>query len=107
MKVILIISLNLLISILHGQNFNDSHPCHVNVNQSPNFRDVVKRASFKIRFVGPGEGLCTGTLVNKDIGQNDLGFYFVTARHCIDDDNGNIDINLLGNHNLICTTLNL
>jgi hypothetical protein len=70
---------------VQGQNFGAGHPCNVNVNQSQGFRDIVKRATFKITFVGPAAGNCTGTLVNRDINQNELGFYFIIARHCLID----------------------
>lgn len=83
MKIIIKLILVLLPFCIKGQSFNTSKPCNVNVNESQNFRDIVKKATFKIRFVGPNPGTCTGTLINRDIEQNQLGFFFVIARHCL------------------------
>jgi hypothetical protein len=55
--------------------------CHVNVHERPDqaFRDDLKRAVFKLTT---SFGNCSGTLVNRNTGQNDLGQYFITAWHC-------------------------
>jgi hypothetical protein len=87
MKIIFITSMLFLITTINliSQSFGDSRPCQVNVNQSENFRDIVKRATFKVTFVGANGGSCTGTLINRNIEQNQLGFFFMIARHCLID----------------------
>ena len=91
MKIVVIFIFSFLPLYIQGQDFNTSRFCNVNVNESQNFRDIVKRATFKITFVGPAPGSCTGTLINRDIEQNQLGTFFMLAKHCVD----GIDVNQL------------
>ena len=91
MKIVVIFIFSFLPLYIQGQDFNTSRFCNVNVNESQNFRDIVKRATFKITFVGPAPGSCTGTLINRDIEQNQLGTFFMLAKHCVD----GIDVNRL------------
>jgi hypothetical protein len=67
-------------------NFLPALSCHVNVNErsDEDFRNDLKRAVFKLSFPQASEwaGDCTGTLINRNTGQNDLGQYFITSWHC-------------------------
>jgi hypothetical protein len=90
MKVTTIL-LALLFSInIHAQ-FGVSDPCNVNVN-NPNYQNLSYRkpnidATFLWRF-GDG-GSCSATLVNRDESDQKLGYYFITARHCVSTSGGN------------------
>jgi len=79
------ICLLLIYLITKGQSFEQSQSCHKNVNDPSllNFgRGGVISASFKYNDRG---GECSGTLVNRNTSDEDVGFYFLTARHCIKD----------------------
>ena len=69
--------------------FERSEACNVNVNanQFDALSDISKRATFKLEFIeiGGGRNRCTGTLINRDISQDNLDFYFIIARHCVVD----------------------
>ncbi|MBY0477428.1 MAG: T9SS type A sorting domain-containing protein [Chitinophagaceae bacterium] len=79
--------------------------CHINVNalQEETYRNDIKRATFRF---SSSAGQCTGTLINRNTGQNDLGQYFVTAWHCFRTGNscGGNDINF--NQELMTLTFN-
>jgi len=79
------------ITILAAQ-FGLSAGCHDNSRANlPTLagRENVINASFQIHFsktsLGPNGAYfgCSGTLMNRDVDQDELGFYFSTARHCI------------------------
>jgi hypothetical protein len=64
--------------------FGTSAGCHDNVNWggvSVMGRQDVISSSFKILFSNGGP--CTATLVNRAVDQDDLGYYFIMARHCL------------------------
>lgn len=69
----------------YENGFNDSDPCEVNVNCSPegtNWQDE-KRGVARILVMGSqGQGWCSGTLVNNT--NADCKPYFLTAYHCGD-----------------------
>jgi hypothetical protein len=71
--------------ISHAQVFVDPvdsfEPCMVNVNDNRvlGYREDLKRAVFK--FQGNG-GNCTGTLINRNTSESNMGQYFVTSWHC-------------------------
>lgn len=65
--------------------------CEVNVNDRPdqNFRDDIKRAIFKYSLSIDGQGFsCSGTLINRNTSQGDLGQYFISAWHCFKSSTG-------------------
>lgn len=96
--IISIIGILLFISMLHGQRFGMAGECQINVNNTDYYRAPRKDAidaTVKIVFInldGVVGGWCTGTLVNRDTEDNELGFYALTANHCIRDKNGLGDI---------------
>lgn len=49
----------------------------------PSFREDIKRAVFT--YTVSGIGSCTGTLINRNANEQDLGTYFVTSWHCFKD----------------------
>jgi hypothetical protein len=82
--------------------FNHSLGCETNVNTSDIWasgRRGVINATFKyvyqsgVHMIG-----CTGTLVNRKTGDDNVGFYFITARHCITDCDFNGDIEFFFNY---------
>lgn len=56
--------------------------CMIDANDArvPAFRDDLKRAVFT--YKGDGAGDCTGTLINRNTGEQDMGTYFITSWHC-------------------------
>jgi hypothetical protein len=65
-------------------DFGVSGGCHDNVNWggvSVVGRHDIISSSFKILFSNGGS--CTGTLINRSVDQDDLGHYFIMARHCL------------------------
>ena len=99
-KIISFIGIFLSVSMLYGQRFGLAGPCQINVNNTDFHRAPRKEgidATVKIVFIGltgAVGGWCTGTLVNRAVGDNELGFYILTANHCIRDKSGLGDINV-------------
>jgi hypothetical protein len=66
-----------------GWFLGDYHYCMENVN-NPNIQVLPsRRASIDATFrvIGNG-GACTGTLVNRNVSDAQIGYYFITANHC-------------------------
>lgn len=87
-KVIIFSLLVTLMTLKVNAQYNFQAPtfqttlnCHVNVNEysSQNFRNDIKRATFKFTSEYGG---CTGTLINRNTPENELGNYFITSWHC-------------------------
>lgn len=71
-----------------GQSWGDAQVCHINARtDDARFagRDDVIDATFKWRITmnNGANYSCTGVLMNRRVDQDQLGFYFSTARHCI------------------------
>tara|TARA_R110002050_G_scaffold290260_1_gene443680 strand:- start:2184 stop:3800 length:1617 start_codon:yes stop_codon:yes gene_type:complete len=84
MKGILLIILVGLGSISGvAQKFGLAGDCEVNV-YDPNYvnygREGIISATVKLTI----EGACSGTLINRNTADNNLGYYVLTARHCIE-----------------------
>lgn len=87
--IMLILTTNLVLAQSHS-TFQTSLGCHDNV--SDGFWEDIRNATFRIYFRGAtGRGYCTGTLINRDVSDSNLDFYFITARHCVKD----IDFNAI------------
>jgi hypothetical protein len=70
-------------------NFVDPTPdlgsCQRNVNDPvvPGFRDDIKRAALKFHLtLSSGPYDCSGTLINRNTEEDNLGQYFITSWHC-------------------------
>ena len=66
---------------------NLSASCEVNANDRTDqqYRDDLKRAVFQMNlpFASINKSFsCSGTLINRNTSQTDLGTYFITAYHC-------------------------
>ncbi len=72
------------ISHLQAQPFNRS-TCNVNVYSpltiNSEYRAPVVNATFKVVL---NRASCTGTLVNRNTPDGEVGFYFITANHCFE-----------------------
>lgn len=85
-----------------AQNFGESEGCHKNAmnplyyNLPPVNRIPVIEATFKTQLtkIDGRLGNCTGTLINRNTSDGQLGFYFITARHCFFRGE-NVDLNAL------------
>lgn len=80
------LSFNLTLHAQRGQ----SGSCQVNANIPDIWaigRENVIDATFKLYDYGS----CTGTLINRNTNDDNLGFYFITARHCMSKDATNND----------------
>jgi hypothetical protein len=70
--------------VLNAQGFLESKECNRNVNDLLTGGGAVttpwlNSSTFKLII----NGSCTGTLVNRYINNSGLGYYFLTAKHCI------------------------
>ncbi|NJN33486.1 MAG: trypsin-like peptidase domain-containing protein [Saprospiraceae bacterium] len=105
MKFFIVFIISIAFSTDSFCQFGTSRPCHLNVNAiiTDQARALEKKAvfRFKINKLNGSSAFCTSTLINRDMNLNNMGFYFVTATHCISDDNGNLDIDLGVEHDLI------
>ena len=69
-------------------DWNTSEDCHINAQDNTpeyvrEYRKPPREATVKVTF---NEGCdCTGTIINRNTDDNNLGFYLLTARHCISD----------------------
>jgi hypothetical protein len=81
--IILLIICVLFSNSIFSQFWGDAASCQKNVND-PAFqngnRNMVIRSVFKL-FI---EGGCTGTLINRNTTDSQLGYYFLTAHHCVE-----------------------
>lgn len=85
---ILLLSINLA---AYSQTWGESGNCEVNANDPAylnylNGREGIISATVKLEV----DGTCTGTLINRNTSDGAVGFYILTARHCIT----NIDFNI-------------
>jgi len=72
------------------QSFGNSEDCQKNINDvfqngTNATSNIINGSTFKF-FIN---GSCTGTLVNRYINSSELGFYFITAKHCIKENEEN------------------
>src|SRR5690349_11610177 len=69
--------------------FGLSQGCHVNVNHGSwsSSRFDVKNATFRARVVQPGKnpGVFSAVMIDRDVPDASMDFYFITARHCVKD----------------------
>lgn len=65
-------------------DFGTSWSCHYNANRnvflSNNSKDIIS-STVKLSI----EGNCSGVLINRNTSDKDLGFYILTANHCLKD----------------------
>lgn len=107
--IISVIGFLLSISLLYCQRFGLAGSCQINVNNSNyhySSHSEAIDATVKIVFLdkyGSAKSWCTGTLINRAVGDRDLGFYLLTANHCIRENNGfgNIDVDFNAYHYII------
>jgi len=85
-KLFLLLGFILLFGIkfIYSQSFNTTFPCHINVND-PEYLNQPRKPVIDATFYWQGFG-CTGTLINRSTSDGQLGYYFVTARHCVSED---------------------
>lgn len=79
-----------------GQDWQDSQNCHINARTADsrfNGRTEVIDATFKwLCQIGPiGGNQCTAVLMNRDTDQDELGYYFSTAWHCLRNDGNTVN----------------
>jgi hypothetical protein len=91
---------------VYTQSWNKSGSCHINVNNgakwtdSENKKDIID-AEFKIIYMNDKNkptGWCSGTLINRNTNNGTLGYYFITARHCMQGENLNAKHTLCFNY---------
>lgn len=95
-----ILSIMLCIGVYHShaQSFGDSETCNVNAQDNGSdyarqYRTAPREATFKYTYTDKGDAQwnCTGTLINRHTNDADVGFYFLTARHCSHDIDYNVE----------------
>ncbi len=99
-KILFFLFLQLLATLnANGQAFGASGYCqdddNVNCPKWPNSLEDSKRAVFRFSD-GNGRG-CTGALINQMTSQGSLRYYFLTAKHCVE--NSNFDVEWRFNFN--------
>jgi hypothetical protein len=105
LPTIAMFAFSILIPITTQAQWQQSQSCHINARTGDSRfagRADVIDATFKWTVVQYGGSYnCTGVLMNRRVDQDDLGFYFSTARHCLHDpdfDLGVPDIDLNADH---------
>lgn len=91
MKYIILFFCSSLIISVNAQSWLESKECNVNVNdpsQQHLIRGSAISASVKIRV---DNSECSATLINRNTVDAAIGFYILTANHCVDDINFNAD----------------
>ncbi len=90
--VILIQISSLLVS---AQSWGKADDCHINVNSS-DYSNLPERlgaieSTVKLKIYGvssdgePNSWKCSGVLINRNTLDKDVGYYVLTAKHCMDD----------------------
>lgn len=83
-KAIIILASMLIHYSVFAQSWGQADSCHVNVNDPAyqNFGRIgIISSTVKINLDGDE---CSGTLINRNTTDEELGFYILTAKHCID-----------------------
>lgn len=96
MKKYFILSLILFsnLSNLYTQRWGLAEDCHINAND-PNYENIPIRSgaissTVKLFIMGTSSNSwSSGTLINRNTSDSDVGYYILTARHCVDE----IDLN--------------
>jgi hypothetical protein len=104
MKYILVFFVSMFfLKNIYSQSFQASEDCQVNIG-APNFeheeRKEVIDAVFKYMTVRLDNRIagCSGTLINRNVDDGTLGHYFVTAWHCLDETNFDVEHQLYFNY---------
>ncbi len=82
-KIILLICIVSCCQLAVAQRFGWAKSCNVNVNDPSHWspaKDIIISSTVKLSL----GGFCSGTLVNRNTSDGSLGFYILTAKHCID-----------------------
>lgn len=100
MKASIIMLLASCSTTVSAQGWGSALPCHFNVNDpfgplATGYRRPVIDATFKIRYPN---GTCTGTLINRNVSDDEIGFYFLTAKHCHKDVDFSANLGLIFNY---------
>lgn len=95
-KILATILFNIFAVTLFAQ-WQESGSCQVNV-YDPYYANINRENIINATCKMSINGTCTGTLINRNTSDNDLGFYLLTARHCISDIDFNANHTLLFNY---------
>jgi hypothetical protein len=83
MKKIIIFTIILNSTILYSQNWGDSEDCHINAN-NPDYENLpIRQGAISATVKLSIDGFCTGTLINRNTSDSEVGYYILTARHCV------------------------
>jgi len=102
MKKIFLTSVIALLGVqANAQSWGEAADCNINAQDNATdyartYRTPPREATVKIRFADGSE--CTGTLMNRKTGDDNLGFYLLTAKHCTDDVDFNAEHTLYFNY---------
>lgn len=84
-KILLAIMLLCCFYSSFSQSWDQSGSCQVNVNDPSYLNLLAGRQGIISATVKLGiDGECSGTLVNRNTSNSDVGFYILTAKHCVD-----------------------
>ena len=101
-KTIVFILLLFINNNIMSQSFGLSHPLQINVNDnyysSQSMKGIINATVKLIITTKNGKkSSCTGTLINRNTSDNNIGFYVLTARHCFFEDDGMGDMDFDSN----------
>jgi hypothetical protein len=68
---------------ISGNKFGKSGNCHINVNDPKYYSEDKKGIISSTVKLGFYDGPCTGVLINRNTDDKNVGYYILTARHCI------------------------
>lgn len=85
-KIILFLIFLQIYFVSNSQLWNSSQTCQTNANNNSLYEDL-KRATFKYRIdlTTSSYGNCTGTLLNRNTPEGNIGQFFLTSWHCLND----------------------
>ncbi|UTW63135.1 T9SS type A sorting domain-containing protein [bacterium SCSIO 12741] len=81
---------------LHAQGWGESGSCNVNVHDPGYSNNTLLRSrvvNATVKWAG-----CTGTLINRNTSDGSVGYYILTAEHCIDGKNMNLEYDIYFNY---------
>jgi len=99
MKKIILFAIIINSTLIFAQDWNHSESCNINA-MDPDFENLPFRqgainATLKLDLGSSG---CSGTLINRNTSDYDIGYYILTARHCVDDLDFNNDVTVFFNY---------
>jgi len=92
-------------TFLFSQRWESSKSCHENANDPDLLNIQATRsgaisAAIKLRIskTGTSDSFCSGVMINRNTSDDEVGYYFLTAKHCVDDIDSNVEHEIYFNY---------